>query len=183
MQMDMRFKKQSLVFLFCFVFFFSGDFLLKTKIIYFHIVNFSPPTRASWGFFSQILNSHSSSICSKKLIASRLKTFFFFYYTLQMLPSCPHLLWYNYLLLLCSAAGYLYSVFKERERSLIKWLGGSSVNATGEPLEWYVFKSGPVFCSLTSILTLWQRRISIVLCALVHDFRTRNIYSNYRFWP
>ena len=45
---------------------------------------------------------------------------------------------------------------EERERSLIKWLGGSSVNATGEPpieppiepLEWYVFKSGPVFCSL-----------------------------------
>ena len=95
-----------------------------------------------------------------------------------MMPSCPHLLWYKYLLILCSAAGYLYSVFKERERSLNKWHGGSSVNAIGEPpiepLEWYFFKSGPVFFSLTSILTLWQRRISIVLCALVHDFRTRN---------
>ena len=111
----MTFKKQSPFF------FFSGDSLLKTKIIYFHIVNFSPPTRASLGFFSQILNSHSSWIFSKELIASWLKTFFF-YYTLQMMPSCPHHLWYKYLLLLCSAAGYLYSVFKERERSLIKWL-------------------------------------------------------------
>ena len=148
----------------------------STLIIAVESLSFSPPTRASWGFFSQILNSYSSWICSKELIASRLKTFFF-YCTLQMMPSCPHLLWYKYLLLLCSAAGHLYSVFKERERSLIKWLGGSSVNATGEPpiepLEW----------SNTSILTLWQRRISIVLCALVHDFRTRNIHSNYRFWP
>ena len=180
MQMAMTFKKQSLSF------FSSGDSLLKTKIIYFHIVNFSPPTRASWGFFSQILNSTHRGFVQKNWLLLGSKHFFF-YYTLQMMPSCPHLLWYKYLLLLCSAAGSLYSVFKERERSLIKWLGGSSVNATGEPpiepLEWYFFKSGPVFCSLTSILTLWQRRISIVLCALVHDFRTRNIHSNYRFWP
>ena len=46
MQMVMTFKKQSL-FCFVFFFFFSGDSLLKTKIIYFHIANFSPPTRAS----------------------------------------------------------------------------------------------------------------------------------------
>ena len=45
MQMVMTFKKQSLFFFF--FFFFSGDSLLKTKIIYFHIGNFSPPTRAS----------------------------------------------------------------------------------------------------------------------------------------
>ena len=75
MQMVMTFKTRSLFFFFCF--FFSGVSLLKTKIIYLHIVNLSPPTRASWGFFSQMLNSHSSWIFSKELIASLLKHFFF----------------------------------------------------------------------------------------------------------
>ena len=46
MQMVMTFKKHYLRFSF-FLFFFSGDSFLKTKIIYFHIVNFSPPTKAS----------------------------------------------------------------------------------------------------------------------------------------
>jgi len=94
-----------------------------------------------------------------------------------MMPSCPHLLWYKYLLLLCSVAGYLYSVFKERERSLIKWLDRRLVSHSNDTSLKVTLYSVVLRRSSRFDNGEYPLCFSLYFTILEH----RNIHSNYQF--